>query len=82
MRKKIIIAGILLLIIGILLFIYGNNQYNYYKEKTEVNYIEIPNTANLADYETQMRVGSTISYIGLFILLIGIILMVIGLFLK
>ncbi len=82
MRKKIIIAGILLLIIGILLFIYGNNQYNYYKEKKEFSYIEIPNTGNLADYETQMGVGSTISYIGLFILLIGIILMVIGLFLK
>lgn len=82
MRKKIIIAGIFLLIIGILLFIYGNNQYNYYKEKTEVSYLEIPNTGNIADYETQMGVGTTISYIGLFILFIGIILMVIGFFFK
>lgn len=82
MRKKIIIAGIILLIIGILLFIYGNNQYDYYKEKKEVSYIQIPNTENLADYETQMGIGTTISYIGLFILFIGVLLMVIGFFFK
>jgi uncharacterized membrane protein len=82
MRKKIIIAGIFLLIIGILFFIYGNNQYNYYKEKTEVSYVEIPKSENLVDYETQMGVGTTISYIGIFMLFIGILLMVIGFFFK
>lgn len=82
MRKKIIIAGIILLILGILLFLYGNNQYNHYKEKKESGYIEIPNTNNITDYEAEMNFGSVVSYIGLFTLFIGILLIISSFILK
>ena len=82
MRLKIIILGIIVLIIGISLFIYGNNQYNYYKQKGETDYIEIPNTNNNADAEEQMAFGTTVSYIGIFILLLGGLLIAVGFFLK
>jgi len=82
MRKKIIIAGIIVLIIGILLFTYGINQYNYYKQYIEKGYLEIPNTINIGESEAQMTFGTTVSYIGFFTLFIGALLIAIGFFLK
>lgn len=82
MRKKIIIAGIIVLIIGISLFIFGTNHYLHYKQYTETGYIEIPNTINLADAEAQVAFGTTVSYIGFFTLFIGALLIAIGFFLK
>ena len=82
MRLKIIILGIIVLIIGISLFIYGNSHYNYYKQKSETGYIEIPNINNNADAEEQMAFGTTVSYIGIFILFLSGLLIAIGVFLK
>jgi uncharacterized membrane protein len=82
MRKKIIIVGIILLIIGISFFIYGTNHYNYYKQLSERGYIDIPNTNNINDDKAQMTFGTTLTYIGFFILFIGAILTAIGFFLK
>ena len=82
MRTKIIILGIIVLIIGIFLFIYGNNHYNYYEQKSEKSYIEIPNTNNKADAEKEMAFGTTVSYIGIFTLFLSGLLIVIGFYLK
>jgi uncharacterized membrane protein len=82
MRKKIIISGIIVLIIGISLFIYGTNHYNTYKQYIEKGYLEIPNTINIANSEAEMAFGTTVSYIGIFTLFIGALLIAIGFFLK
>ena len=82
MRKKIIIAGIIVLIIGILLFIYGTNHYLQYKKYIDTGYIEIPNTMNLAEAEAQVAFGTNVSYLGIFTLFIGAVLIVISFFLK
>ncbi|GEM_PF-4603671 len=82
MRKKIIISGIIVLIIGISLFIYGTSHYDTYKQYIEKGYLEIPNTINIAKSEAEMAFGTTVSYIGILTLFIGVILMAIGFFLK
>ena len=84
MRPKIIILGTIILIIGIILFIYGNNHYNYYYEQKNENnnVIEIPNTNNDADVEKEMAFGTTVKYIGIFILALSAILIAIGFFYK
>ena len=82
MKKKIISIGIILLIIAISLYILGNSHYNHYKQYTENNYIEIPNTINKTEYEAQMTFGTTVSYIGVFILFISALLIAIGFFIK
>ena len=83
MRPKIIILGTIILIIGILLFIYGNNHYNYYEQKNETNnVVEIPNTNNNADVEKEMAFGTTVKFIGIFLLVLSILLFAIGFFLK
>jgi len=82
MRPKIIIIGLIVLIIGILLFAYGYNYYNFYEQKNETNYLEIPNTNNNVDVEKEMAFGTTVEFIGVFILVLSIILLVIGFFRK
>ena len=82
MRKRIIIVGIIVLIIGILLFIYGTNHYLQYKKYIDTGYIEIPNTMNLAEAEAQVAFGTNVSYLAIFTLFIGVVLIVIGYFLK
>jgi len=81
-RKKIIIAGIIVLTIGILLFIYGTNHYLHYKQYMETGYIEIPNIMNLAEAEAQVTFETNVSYLGIFTLFIGAVLIAIGFFLK
>jgi len=79
MRPKIIILGLIVLIIGIFLFIYGNNHYNFYEQKTETNnVVEIPNTNNNADVEKEMEFGTTVKFIGVFILVLSVIIFIIG----
>ncbi len=82
MRKKIIFLGIIVLIIGFLLFIYGSNHYNYYKQYSEKSYIEIPNTFSKTESESQMTFGTIIIYIGFFTLFISAFLIAIGFYLK
>lgn len=83
MRKKLIIIGIIVLIIGIILFAYGNNHYNYYNEKqVDTSFIEIPNTINIEDFENEMDYGRNVSNIGIIGLVISVILIAIGLILK
>jgi uncharacterized protein YxeA len=82
MKKKIIIISLILLIIDISLYILGNNHYNHYKQYTENSYIEIPNIINKTEYEAEMSFGTTVSYIGVFILFVSALLIAIGFFIK
>lgn len=82
MKKKIISIGIILIIIGISLYIYGHNHYNHYKQYSENSYIEIPSKINKTESQAQMSFGTTISYIGVLILFISALLIAIGFFLK
>ena len=83
MRPKIIILGLIILIIGIFLFIYGNNHYSFYEQKKETtNVVEIPNTNNNDDVEKEMAFGTTVKFIGIFILVLSILIFAIGFFLK
>ncbi len=82
MRKKIIILGVIVLIIGIFFFYYGTNHYLHYKQYLETGYVEIPNTINPAEAKAQVTLGTNISYFGIFIFFIGVFLMGIGYFLK
>lgn len=82
MRKKIIFLGIIVLILGFLLFLYGSNHYNYYKQYSEKSYIEIPNTITKTEYESQMVFGTFVTYIGFFTLFISALLIAVGFYLK
>ncbi|PNX47451.1 MAG: hypothetical protein BV456_10970 [Thermoplasmata archaeon M8B2D] len=82
MRPKTIIIGLIVLIIGILLFAYGYNYYNFYEQKNETSYLEIPNTNDNVDVEKEMAFGTTVEFIGVFILVLSIILLIIGFFRK
>ena len=83
MRKKIVIAGFLLLIISIILCLYGLNQYFQYKDYSENgSYIEIPSKFTKTEAKEQVALGTNISYIGLFLLIISIILVIIGVYIK
>jgi hypothetical protein len=81
MRPNIIILGLIILIIGIFLFIYGNNHYSFYEQKSEINYIEIPNTNN-ADVDKEMAFGTTVKYFGIFILALSALILAIGFYKK
>ena len=83
MRPKIIILCTIILIIGILLFIYGNNHYSFYEQKNESNtVVEIPNTNNNANVEKEMAFGTTVKFIGIFLLVLSILLFSISFFIK
>ena len=82
MRKKILIFGVIVLIIGILLYAYGSNHYNYYNNDVDRGFIEISNNNDNPNAEEEMEYGQNVSYVGIIGIILSLILIIAGLILK
>ena len=80
--QKINILKLIVLIIGIILFIYETNHYNFYEQKTKNNYVDISNTNNNADVEKEMTFRTTVKFIDIFILTLNVLIFIIGFYNK
>ncbi|MCK5261165.1 MAG: hypothetical protein KAJ44_03215 [Thermoplasmatales archaeon] len=77
MKRKIVIAGVVIAFIGLFLYLAGTNMYERYKYDG-LNFSLTGGVGGVIDYSSQRRTATTITGMGFLSLFIGVPMAIIG----